>query len=80
MKSALQLLLWVIFPAYMFAQDASMYEKKVFINKGDTLRYRILYPKDYTRSKAYPVITFLHGSGERGNNNEAQLTHGGNFF
>ena len=80
MKSALQLFLLIVFPAYLFAQDLGMYEKKLFINKGDTLRYRILYPKDYIKSKAYPVVTFLHGSGERGNNNEAQLTHGGKLF
>ena len=58
----------------------NMFEKKEFVSKGDTLRYRILYPKGYVRSKPYPVITFLHGSGERGSNNEAQLTHGGKLF
>jgi len=80
MRVCVLLLLQLIFPLYLLAQDMSSYEKKEFINKGDTLRYRILYPDNYEQSKPYPVITFLHGSGERGSNNEAQLTHGGKLF
>ncbi|WP_209136998.1 MULTISPECIES: carboxylesterase family protein [Niastella] len=62
------------------AQFQQLYEKKEFITGGDTLRYRILYPLNYDAHKKYPLIMFLHGSGERGNNNEAQLTHGGKLF
>ncbi len=58
----------------------SSYEKKLFISGKDTLRYRILYPEQYNKRKSYPIIVFLHGSGERGNDNEAQLMHGGNLF
>src|SRR5205809_7802600 len=47
-----------------------------YINeKGDTLRYRMLYP-DYDTLRKYPLVIFLHGSGERGNNNQAQLQWG----
>ncbi|HUS03470.1 MAG TPA: prolyl oligopeptidase family serine peptidase [Chitinophagaceae bacterium] len=49
------------------------YEK--FINKGDTLNYRQLFPDSDTLRK-YPLVVFLHGSGERGNDNEAQLKWG----
>lgn len=45
-----------------------------FISNGDTLHYRMLTP-DYTSHK-YPLVIFLHGSGERGNDNEAQLKWG----
>ncbi len=62
------------------AQDLSMYEKKMFISGNDTLRYRILYPQNFTKSKAWPLIVFLHGAGERGNDNELQLMHGGDLF
>lgn len=62
------------------AQDASLYQKKEFIRGNDTLRYRILYPENYEAGKKYPMLLFLHGAGERGNNNEAQLTHGGKLF
>ena len=49
------------------------YEK--FITKGDTLNYRQLFPDADTLRK-YPLVIFLHGSGERGNDNEAQLKWG----
>ena len=43
--------------------------------KGDTLRYRQLFP-DYDTLRKYPLVIFLHGSGERGNDNDAQLKWG----
>ena len=46
-----------------------------YIDKGDTLKYRQLYPDSDTMRK-YPLVIFLHGSGERGNDNEAQLKWG----
>lgn len=67
-------------PFYLLAQDIDAFMKMNFTREGNTLPYRILYPKNYDKSKAYPVLTFLHGSGERGNNNEAQLIHGGKLF
>ena len=39
------------------------------------LNYRILFPKDFDRNKAYPFTIFLHGIGERGNDNELQLKY-----
>ena len=62
------------------AQDLGLFEKKMYISGTDTLRYRILYPENYKKKKAYPLIVFLHGSGERGSDNEAQLIHGGKLF
>jgi predicted peptidase len=62
------------------AQDLSSYQKKILISGGDTLRYRILLPENYRPSKKYPLIFFLHGSGERGNDNEKQLVHGAALF
>lgn len=62
------------------AQDLSAYQKKTLVRGADTLRYRILYPENYKSSKTYPLIVFLHGAGERGTDNEAQLSHGGALF
>ena len=63
-----------------FAQaSVSRFSYEKFIQNGDTLHYRQLYP-DYDTLRKYPLVIFLHGSGERGNDNEAQLKWGvGNF-
>lgn len=46
---------------------------------GDTLAYRLLVP-DYDTMRKYPLVVFLHGSGERGTDNEAQLKWGAMNF
>jgi predicted peptidase len=57
------------------------YERKEFEFAADKkLPYRILYPENYDRKKKYPLILFLHGAGERGNDNEKQLIWGGKLF
>ena len=57
------------------------YQKEIFISsRGDTLQYRLLQPEDMKKSEKYPLVLFLHGAGERGNDNERQLTHGGQMF
>jgi len=42
---------------------------------GDSLLYRFLFPDNDT-TRRYPLVIFLHGAGERGNDNEAQLKWG----
>lgn len=58
------------------AQNSSKFSVNNYINdKGDTLRYRQLFP-DADTLRRFPLVIFLHGSGERGNDNEAQLKWG----
>jgi predicted peptidase len=57
------------------AQSALFSYEKYISTKGDTLKYRQLYP-DYDTLRKYPLVIFLHGSGERGTDNEAQLKWG----
>lgn len=64
----------------VLAQNFSVYEKKELIQGSDTLRYRILYPENFDATKKYPLLVFLHGSGERGSDNEAPLKNGGDLF
>src|SRR3982750_4771101 len=60
----------------ILAQSSSRFSVNHYTNgKGDTLNYRLLYPDSDTMRK-YPLVIFLHGSGERGNDNEAQLKWG----
>src|SRR5690606_37358801 len=42
--------------------------------------YRFLTPRDYDSTRAYPLHLFLNGIGERGRDNEKQLTVGGSYF
>jgi predicted peptidase len=37
------------------------------------LPYRLYVPKSYDRTRAYPLILFLHGSGSNGDDNVSQL-------
>jgi predicted peptidase len=62
------------------AQDSSLYKRAQFVYGKDTLNYRILYPSDYDVDKKYPLILVLHGAGERGSDNNAQLVHGSKLF
>jgi predicted peptidase len=62
------------------AQDKSLFEKHWLIQGLDTLPYRLLLPENFDSTKNYPLILFLHGAGERGNDNEAQLVHGSSLF
>ena len=55
-----------------------LYEK--YEQDGSELLYRIMYPIDFTADKEYPLLVFLHGMGERGNDNELQLMHGSKLF
>src|SRR4051794_8557820 len=53
------------------------FEDKSFTSSGGkTLRYRFFTPANYDSSKKYPLITFLHGVGEVGGDNLAQVTAG----
>jgi predicted peptidase len=80
MKYLLSLTLF-IFNLPVLSQDQSLFEKKLFVSSSnDSLPYRILFPKTYDKSKKYPLILFLHGAGERGNDNESQLVHGSKLF
>lgn len=56
--------------------QSSLFSYEKYINaSGDTLNYRQLI-SDYDPITKYPLVIFLHGSGERGNDNEAQLKWG----
>ena len=79
-RSAILLLLFC-WTAAIQAQDLSAFQKRTYTSqKGETLPYRILFPKNYDTDKQYPLVLFLHGGGERGDDNEKQLAHGVKTF
>jgi predicted peptidase len=78
-KTYLIILLSLVVLPCSWAQN-SAFEKKEFVFKTDTLAYRILFPENYSPTEKYPLFIFLHGSGERGSDNEKQLMHGASVF
>lgn len=57
------------------------FEKYVYVSaSGDSLNYRLLRPEIEQEGEKYPLVLFLHGSGERGSDNEKQLLHGGQMW
>ncbi|MFP5040884.1 alpha/beta hydrolase-fold protein [Parasediminibacterium sp. JCM 36343] len=79
-KKILFSLFLIILVSHAFAQDYSLYKERLLISRGDTMPYRLLLPEDFNFKKIYPLILFMHGSGERGTDNKAQLIHGGSLF
>jgi predicted peptidase len=71
---------FILFLFSAHAQDFPVFAGKNYIKGTDTLLYRILLPENYNAKKEYPLIIFLHGYGERGNDNQKQLLHVASFF
>jgi len=60
--------------------ELSLYKKFTFYRGGEALPFRILFPENFDSTKEYPLVVFLHGKGESGNDNEKQLIHGAKLF
>jgi len=70
----------LLYSINIVAQDLSIYEKGSYIKGEDSINYRVLLPENFDATKKYPILFFLHGAGERGDDNSAQLGHGGRLF
>ena len=73
MKKTLITLIVILFAIQLLAQENYLYGS--FFHDGHTLPYRYIEPQNIKSNKKYPVVLFLHGAGERGTDNEAQLLH-----
>ncbi|QDU30003.1 Prolyl oligopeptidase family protein [Anatilimnocola aggregata] len=63
------------------ADNLDRFEARTYAGAGgEKLNYRLLKPKDYDPNKKYPLVLFMHGAGERGDDNKRQLVHGMNDF
>jgi predicted peptidase len=78
MKS-IRLLLMLLFAANSTAfaaepdsQKAATLETQVKVQ----MNYLLYLPKDYEKQESWPLLMFLHGSGERGDDLELVKTHG----
>ncbi len=55
------------------ADVREIFKKESFGYEGTELPYRIYIPEGTGKAGEYPLVLFLHGAGERGIDNEAQL-------
>lgn len=71
--------LFILTPPTLFSQDSltlNAFQKRQYTSgSGDTLLYRWLAPDSVQEGQSHPLILFLHGAGERGSDNTAQLLH-----
>lgn len=82
-RPAVALTLGLLFmPAKQTRSDekSSPYEARVYKSGEKILPYRLLKPTKITEGEKYPLVLFLHGAGERGNDNAKQLVHGAKEF
>jgi len=55
---------------------SKVYEPREFVSSSKVaLKYRMLKPLNYQFGKKYPLVLFLHGAGERGDDNQVTLVH-----
>ena len=76
MKRKLFTLFLLVCSLYSFGQ----FKSASFMMNGYSLSYQVMFPENYDSTKQYPLIVFLHGAGERGDDNNKQLTHGKQFL
>lgn len=78
------LIIFILFPMIVNAQ--TKFIKQVFVKHCDSLPYNLLVPNTFKNNTndslsvkynndKYPLVLFLHGAGERGNDNEVQIIH-----
>ena len=74
------LLLFIVGNSINTFCQSSLFSYEKYTNaEGETLQYRQLV-SDYDPVSKYPLVIFLHGSGERGDDNDAQLKWGAQNF
>jgi hypothetical protein len=87
--AALSLTLLALLPVSAFArkQETGFLDRAITVS-GETYRYQVFVPYNWDKHKKWPVILFLHGAGERGENGLLQTDvglahaireHAGNF-
>ena len=64
---------WAQDPYALDMMEAKVYQDST-ISTTVNLPYRLYLPTNYDENKQYPVLVFMHGAGERGSDNVAQVT------
>ena len=72
----LLLVLMTSFAPILAADNAGQTAKKLDTTVRVEMSYLLYLPKDYDQKESWPLLVFLHGSGERGDDLELVKTHG----
>lgn len=68
-------LIFIIFTFRLSAQQKGETVSEVYISTtSDTLPYQFYFSSGMDSTQKYPLILWLHGKGERGNENQKQMT------
>ncbi|MEJ7590409.1 MAG: alpha/beta hydrolase-fold protein [Planctomycetaceae bacterium] len=65
-----------ILSAPAVADDTAQTSERLSVEIKVEMNYLLYLPKDYDAQESWPVVLFLHGSGERGNDLELVKKHG----
>ncbi len=80
MKRTLFILAFFALTLSINAQERGYEAMQFTSSKGTTLNCRTLEPDNIKEGEKYPLVVFMHGAGERGDDNEKQLVHGSGMF
>ncbi len=69
-------LAWLVAPLAAEEAKTGFLDRVYKAPDGKEIKYVVFVPVDYKGDKAYPVILFLHGAGERGTDGKKQATVG----
>ncbi|MDQ7817225.1 MAG: dienelactone hydrolase family protein [Melioribacteraceae bacterium] len=72
------LLLFLLVTNVIYTQEQKQFEKRFegIYKEEVELNYLLYFPKDYSEDKSFPLLLFLHGAGERGNDLNLVKKHG----
>jgi predicted peptidase len=71
----LLLLVILLLPVLPAKNETGFLHRTVSVN-GEIHKYQVYVPREFTKSRRWPVVLFLHGAGERGDNGSAQTDTG----
>lgn len=62
-------------------EEKGAFLKKIFTShSGSSIPYQFLIPENFSEDQQYPLLVFLHGAGELGNDNSSQLVNFPRYF
>lgn len=71
----------ILISVFQTNSQSSKFEKHIFDKGADfKLPYRFFIPENIQEDKKYPLLLFLHGAGEWGDDNDIQLRHFPSIF